>query len=110
MVEHLKDVPHAFVKVELYGDAGVIECLVVPDCIAQKDFLRSSLDQCGWKTLRVISVDGRHIGMLLVGWCRIGIGTVFQVAWIVQQRIRILERRVGISCFSDCTLLSDVLR
>ena len=53
MVEHLEDVPHAFVKVELDGDAGVIECLVVPDCIAQEDFLRSNLDQRGWETLRV---------------------------------------------------------
>lgn len=59
MVEHLEDVPHA----ELYGDASVIECLVVPDCIAKEDFLRSSLDQRGGKPLRIVPVDGRHIGV-----------------------------------------------
>ena len=56
MVEHLEDVPHAFVDIELYRDAGVIECLVVPDCVAQKDLLCSSLDQRGDETGAIMVV------------------------------------------------------
>lgn len=57
-MEDLKDVPHSFVEVELDGDAGLVEGLVVPHGVAEEDFLGAGLDQRRGEALGVVAVDG----------------------------------------------------
>src|SRR5262245_39031712 len=68
----LKHVWHALVQVQLDGLAGGIQCLILPDKIAQKYLFCSPLNQRRWEPLRVVSIDGRDMGVLLV--LRIGVG------------------------------------
>jgi len=83
---YLEDMVHSFIKVQLHRLTCSIKRLIVAHEVAEKNFLRATLDQRRRKAFRVVTIYRRDIRVFLVlrisvGICRRLEGFFINVGW-----------------------------
>ena len=97
----LKQMGHTFVQVQLDPLTSRVQRLVQPNEIAEEDFLGAALNECGWVALGVVAIHRRYVGVFLIAWACIGRRTRGEVSIVIEDRIRMFERDVGITRFRN---------